>query len=210
MILLNRALNVIVDEAPKIIDIKYNKITCDTFTLVFNKPISFNPSQSSATRNHLFIHEFNKNELIPIGSFVSEDYTKIKVVPKQKLKSSCNYTLSIDSISDNSDNLMLPYEFNFTTNAVIVDLGSQNALEILSIWPNPAQGIINVKVPYEFDSNNLRVEFVNIDGKVIQPISIENSSIIVINISNLKNGNYYLKVSDHSKILAKQVIIKNK
>ena len=78
-----------------------------------------------------------------------------------------------------------------------------------SIYPNPANGVLNISISKELDLTNAEISLVDISGRVIlkQPVnSIETS----INIDHLPNGAYVLKLRVGNEISTfKKITISN-
>lgn len=79
---------------------------------------------------------------------------------------------------------------------------SDNSLNnnLTKIFPNPAFNLINIKIDKDFVIQN--IEIYNVTGQKIDTKSIDKTGkFIQIDISNLSEGIYFLKVYDKDKIL---------
>ena len=94
---------------------------------------------------------------------------------------------------------------NFTENVLCdSNLVSVNILtdinKNVSVYPNPTFNQLNVKINKEFEIQN--IEIYNVTGQKMDAKSIEQSdNYIQIDISNLSEGLYFLKVYDKDKIM---------
>jgi hypothetical protein len=73
-----------------------------------------------------------------------------------------------------------------------LSLSKQNDQELLSVFPNPTNGILNLKGHKKID----RIEVIDILGKIVMKVEVikENK----INIKDLNSGLYVVKIfSDH-------------
>ncbi len=84
-------------------------------------------------------------------------------------------------------------------------LAIQNGVEAqsISIFPNPTNGILNVAST----SSATELQILNVLGQVVQTTNIINQTT-QLNISDLKNGLYFVKVLEGNKVIATQKIIK--
>ncbi len=61
----------------------------------------------------------------------------------------------------------------------------------ISLYPNPATDVINISV--QGNSNDMNAEIYNVSGQVVYKAAVQNNSSI--NISNLPDGMYYIKLN---------------
>ncbi|TRX36409.1 T9SS type A sorting domain-containing protein [Flavobacterium sp. ZT3R18] len=75
--------------------------------------------------------------------------------------------------------------------------------EVLTIYPNPNKGILNIKSDFEG-------VFIITDqlGKTVKTFKVLNSDYNSINIESLSDGAYYLRATNGTKIVSKKLIIK--
>ncbi len=71
----------------------------------------------------------------------------------------------------------------------------------ISIYPNPTSDLINISGIY-----NAHIMLYDIDGKMIYSEKIEKNKTS-INLSNINNGIYILRIIENNKIINKQIII---
>ena len=72
----------------------------------------------------------------------------------------------------------------------------------LSIYPNPAKDIISIKLN---DYGNATASFFDIRGRLILNQNLD-SEVSAINLSNLNNGVYILKINAENKTITKRII----
>jgi len=88
---------------------------------------------------------------------------------------------------------------NFGTNGIL-GVGDNDFNEVI-IYPNPASSILNIK-----NAENSNIEIYDILGRVILSktnISMEET----INVSNLNNGTYILKITNNNQVKTEKFII---
>ena len=94
---------------------------------------------------------------------------------------------------------------DYTVNIVIGTLSAnENILEELSIYPNPFNNNINIKLPTSLTNNNISIDVYDISGRLINRLENEqtiNNTINVTNLDNLSNGTYFVKVTDNTSNL---------
>ena len=77
--------------------------------------------------------------------------------------------------------------------------------EMLSVYPNPAKGVIKVDVADELANGKLQI--IDVLGKTVYNCML-NQQKSTIDISKLHSGNYFVQVSNNKKTSVKQLIIK--
>jgi hypothetical protein len=94
--------------------------------------------------------------------------------------------------------------FEYTDVRSIV-FGNANGL---TIYPNPANSILNVKVPNGMDNNSV-IEIVNATGQVVR--SIDNATVtntvLELNVSDLALGYYFIQIRTSADLFREQFII---
>jgi serine protease len=74
------------------------------------------------------------------------------------------------------------------------------------IFPNPANNIINIQIG---DEKYNKAELMDISGKTIQSISLQNhTELILMDIENISNGIYLIRLSGNQNSVTKKVVIK--
>jgi hypothetical protein len=92
---------------------------------------------------------------------------------------------------------------NVTSNIIINGFNriSENLLEQIAIYPNPASTVLNIN-----NAKSADIQVFDILGKTI--FSQENISVNErINVSNLENGTYFIKISMDNAVITKKFLI---
>ena len=85
-------------------------------------------------------------------------------------------------------------------------IGEQTEKSSVVIFPNPANNIIHIKLGDE-KYNNL--ELIDISGKMLQSLSIQDDTeVIQMNIENVANGIYWVRLSGNQYSVTKKVVVK--
>ncbi|MFM7681652.1 MAG: T9SS type A sorting domain-containing protein, partial [Bacteroidota bacterium] len=100
----------------------------------------------------------------------------------------------------------------YTTSNVMVRMNFDPILSIneienafgLSVYPNPANELINVSLN---KSTNATISVVDVAGKVVKTASI-NGLTSSINAADLTNGVYYVTITDGTSVATEKVVIK--
>ena len=115
--------------------------------------------------------------------------------------------------------MKIPFTGNITSGNVIFDMKTNNAEKFvtfgttsvseintvgISVFPNPATDKIKIESPVSLD--NSAVEIYSISGKLVIKTSLNSKS--EINISNLPNGIYIIKINSKTVNFAKRIIKK--
>lgn len=96
--------------------------------------------------------------------------------------------------------------FKVTDSLLSIDENNQNSI---SIYPNPANTILNIDFPGGSINESTIIEVYDIQGKLVKSVAKDNNDTFTsINISDLKSGFYILKIKseDGKKITQKFVI----
>ena len=86
-----------------------------------------------------------------------------------------------------------------------VEYKAEKAFEI---YPNPTSGLFNL-VPGDISNINMEVCVIDITGKTLQSEMLNGSSSYRLNISNLPEGIYFLRLKDGERIVTKRIIRSN-
>jgi len=80
---------------------------------------------------------------------------------------------------------------------------NENNLENIRIYPNPANSIINIDIPFSYDNSKARLFDVN--GRSIKEVSSVNS----IDVTGLGSGIYMLSLEIDNTVINKKIVITN-
>ena len=108
------------------------------------------------------------------------------------------YSQSLSNVIDN-----IPY-IDTSTNKIIIQ--SLNKEELI-LFPNPANNYINI-IYNSYDNSNFNIEIYDLPGNLLisQTVSRKNYTV---NIQNLKNGIYLIKIKNKKGVYVKKFIKKN-
>ncbi|MGR7812974.1 LamG-like jellyroll fold domain-containing protein [Lacinutrix undariae] len=83
-------------------------------------------------------------------------------------------------------------------------------VEGFSIYPNPTQGIVTIKLPSSGNYNGLEIVLYDIQGRLIKTRTVENSQteITFNDLETLSNGVYIIKINEGVKLLVSSKLIK--
>ncbi|WCO00587.1 M14 family zinc carboxypeptidase [Psychroserpens ponticola] len=87
----------------------------------------------------------------------------------------------------------------------------ENALENVSVYPNPFSNSITIKLPYQSTNSNINIQLYDISGRTIlnlTNINFRNGHFRLENTQNISKGSYFLKISDNetNNSIIKQLI----
>lgn len=89
---------------------------------------------------------------------------------------------------------------------VATGLGEMNNELISSIFPNPAQDMINVSLPANVVAEAIQVS--DISGKVVLTLpAMSNANQLAVNVSSLQSGTYFLNVVANNQVAVKRFSI---
>ncbi len=137
------------------------------------------------------------------GSF--DDQTSLQTIytPSTEDINNEGVTLTLTAYDDNdnafSDNLFL---------TIIPEVSIKEQKMEVSIFPNPTNGILNIKL--NNNSNNISLKLISLTGSTIYKNNYkteQNNNLINLDLSNLSAGTYFLKIQDDKSVKVKKIII---
>lgn len=99
------------------------------------------------------------------------------------------------------------WTINYSTLGIESIESTENNLSI-TLFPNPINSIVNVKIESELNSK-LKVDIISFDGKKVKSINLSNSKLHQIDISNLSTGIYLTNFYSGNTLISSKKIIKN-
>ena len=148
----------------------------------------------SSTNKVEFIFQ---NINLPFDDANNDGYVSFKIKTKPNLV--------VGNTFSNSANIYFDYNFPIVTNnyttTIQNSLGIQenNSINKISLYPNPVKDILNFKTEH----NISKVEVYDIAGRILSSNSISENKI---NLSDLKTGNYILKLYTEKGIMNTKII----
>ncbi len=78
----------------------------------------------------------------------------------------------------------------------------------VKVFPNPAQDFLNVAFPLRNQARIIKIELLNLNGKILQTVDsqVVVSDIFEIDIRNLIEGIYFLRIFDGEKITVRKIV----
>jgi len=96
------------------------------------------------------------------------------------------------------------YVFESTLNSNTTSVNSDNNLQQINVYPNPAIDFINI----DSETKINEIKIYNNIGQLVKKLKLNTSNKVNINVANLKNGIYLMKISSAEKTLFKKFVIK--
>ncbi|MBQ0788769.1 MAG: T9SS type A sorting domain-containing protein, partial [Oceanihabitans sp.] len=91
---------------------------------------------------------------------------------------------------------------DYTVNIIEETLSNSDFdLNEISVYPNPFNNIINIKLPNSLNNNSISVDLYDISGRLITKLENKhavNNTINVSSLDNLSSGAYFLKIMDNT------------
>jgi hypothetical protein len=114
------------------------------------------------------------------------------------------YSFNLDPILPESENVNR-FEIGFKN----ITLGTTpiDNLNQLSIYPNPATGLVNIELEEAGEALE-NIKIFSIDGKLVKEINIVNNSTEQINLSNLSRGFYLVELQTANTRYVEKLILK--
>lgn len=76
----------------------------------------------------------------------------------------------------------------------------------LTVFPNPANEILNVEILKELKIKDYKLEIVNVLGQLVREEELKETNVR-LNIEELKEGIYFLKISTEVGVLSRKIVI---
>ncbi|SKB87982.1 Por secretion system C-terminal sorting domain-containing protein [Soonwooa buanensis] len=131
-------------------------------------------------------HDFN----IGIPTVPSNYNLKVNVYQTEVV---CDYKKLEDSVNLN---FSMPFSGTISLKTFENDFNNKS----VSLFPNPVKDILNFKTDVKFDEVNVY----DASGRLVLTSLFKPE----INVSNLKNGNYFLELKSKDKIITKKFVVK--
>ncbi|GAA4948922.1 hypothetical protein GCM10023314_22750 [Algibacter agarivorans] len=180
-----------------------NTVNAPTF------PLDFQLSLINPTTNSL------KSEWTLNGSNFANDVDDILILETDLVEGANTLTSVVHDATgllkvDNHESFhvySVTWTINYTTLGIETIKNEVNNFDI-SLYPNPANSILNLK----FESNttaNLKVEIVSMDGKQVKTLVISNYENQEVDISYLSQGIYMTNFYSNNTLIASKKLVKN-
>jgi len=111
----------------------------------------------------------------------------------------------------NNHEIIHSYKVTWTINKTtlgIENLETETNRFRISMFPNPANTVLNLKVESEKESN-LKVEIIAIGGKKIRTVALSNFQTNMIDISDLTSGIYLTNFYANQALISSKKLVKN-
>ena len=100
-----------------------------------------------------------------------------------------------------------PYIGFHMTNCEGCGLVKVNDLENkkINVYPNPATSTVNVQL---VDNSQANIQLFNLVGQVVMSEQVNGQDLVTLNVNNLNNGIYMLKVNQNGKVYTSKVVVR--
>jgi Secretion system C-terminal sorting domain len=175
-------------------------------------PLSINLSSFTATRTNGLVElswvtmsESNNDYFIVERSYDGEIWSVVDYVDGSGNSSSPKLYNLEDRNTKNAKVYYRIKQFDFdgkstTSSSIVVSDYLENNM---SIYPNPAKNQLNIIAPFEFN----QIELIDIQGEVIKTITVENTLQSFVDLTEMKDGMYFIKVTDGVKLSNQRFVI---
>ena len=153
------------------------------------------------------------NSLVAEAGF-TEDSLRVfyRESPSDDWEVASDYTVNTLGSAMNANayvdiNNLLSGEYTFGWENGYVGVEEEVTEQVFSIYPNPAQEIVNVDLS-GYDSGEYTIGICDMNGKLLKNI-ISVATQIFLDISDLSNGQYLVSVLNSGKFIGSKVLVKN-
>ncbi len=187
--------------------IAYNSVSNDTITNTYSVNINISPvADFYANDTTLYLPNafatFTNNSTYASSYFwnFGDGTTSTDQAPWHQYTSAGSYTISL-----NVNNGICNDNIEFVNYITVYYPTSINEFtdNDITIYPNPASTFVQVK---GIKSKVTTYSIIDISGKIVKQLSIEQFNNLTIDISNLENGIYYIKLQTESNVVVKRFI----
>lgn len=84
---------------------------------------------------------------------------------------------------------------------------SESILKQVKVYPNPAHSSINIELNTQDIQGLIRVQIIDVNGRVVINSKEQARNVMSINVSNLLPGNYFVKMNNEKFLMAKPISI---
>ncbi|MEN8194444.1 MAG: T9SS type A sorting domain-containing protein, partial [Bacteroidota bacterium] len=105
------------------------------------------------------------------------------------------------------------FQYNLQHTGVYVTPTSANVQDIIvedsiNISPNPSNGVFSVNIDLKQNDQEIFVDIIDVNGKIIQssPIILNSNSFYEINISDHVEGVYFVKIMTNNQLYFQKII----
>ena len=129
--------------------------------------------------------------------------TSTTVSPSHTYASTGTYTVQLTAYNGCGGSNTTSKQVTITT----VGINEVSELNSFKVFPNPGNGVLNLT----FGDNSFtgNIEVINNIGEQIFKINISNEKSVQLNLSDVKDGLYFLRISDNENVSYKKFIISN-
>ena len=71
----------------------------------------------------------------------------------------------------------------------------------INIYPNPAKDVLNIEI-----ANNATIQIISLDGRLVKTIANMNSTNSQINVSELSQGVYFLRIQNGAEVINQKFV----
>lgn len=164
----------------------------------YNQNGTFETSEEMVTGSSSSSANLTSTFTVPTSALAGP--TRMRVSMKYNAAQTACETFSYGEVEDYTVNIGGPAITTITTAKTAIDLGNENSISDLLMYPNPADNILNVRMT---DSRKGTYRLINFLGQQVDAGKLSESGI---NVSKLGTGVYILEVNDGQKTVAKKFV----
>jgi hypothetical protein len=129
-----------------------------------------------------------------------------KDIPSTMFVNNAEIFVSGGSMNQNQQRELVTIKYSTDPNAGL----NENVKNMLKLYPNPAEGMLNIEFDHQSIPDNFELFFTNMNGQKMDVNYLMNQESIFVDLSNLPNNIYILTVTCNEQIFKEKVIVFNK
>lgn len=85
-----------------------------------------------------------------------------------------------------------------------IGINKEDLAKQVKVYPNPTNNVVNVEL--SFENSGVNVSLVDVSGRTVYSVDT-NAAVETIDVSNLNNGVYFVKVTNNENSITKKVVV---
>jgi uncharacterized delta-60 repeat protein len=163
-------------------------------------------SLTSTGANYDFITLAYHESGILYKTFRFEGMAGKKDIPSTMFVNNAEIFVSGGSINQNQQRDLVTIKYSTEPNAGI----NENVKNMLKLYPNPAEGLVNVEFDNHFIPDNFDLKITNMNGQIFDVNFLSSHESIFVDVSCLPNNVYILSIEFENQIIREKIIVFNK
>jgi hypothetical protein len=147
--------------------------------------------------SHFIVQKSSDGEILTPLSEVHAKENVSRYTQTDKLPSSINYYKII----------AVDFNGNIISSNTVVLKQKKGSFAVNSIYPNPANDVLNINLVIEDRQENVQIRLVNTIGAIVYEQTLSSSSNLVLDVSSFAGGVYYVMLTSSKDVFKERIVI---